>query len=307
MDQFQIFDNLSNAADLEQLGTKEKFWFPYPAKEHEKWLFKYSRENTGEHWSEKVAEQICELLGIPHVEYELALCHGRFGVITKNIVPDTSVMVMGNEVLYRFDPDNYPAPDSNKVHIKEHTIERIVQCFNKANVLPPAGNSNLPDLDAVDVFCGYLMLDALISNQDRHHENWAILINEESGVRTLCPTYDHAASLGRELLNEDREKKLKTKDNNQKVDAFVRRARSEFFRLETATKPLTTMDAFLCATEGRAAAKRHWLGALEKTSMEKITAIFARIPSDFITESAKEFAIAMIVENRKRLLENGNE
>ncbi len=25
------------------------------------------------------------------------------------------------------------------------------------------------------------MLDALVSNQDRHHENWAIMLNNETG------------------------------------------------------------------------------------------------------------------------------
>lgn len=310
MNNFKIHNVVFSADDLEQLGTKEKFWFVDSSKANEKWLFKYSRENTGEHWSEKVAEQICELLGIPHVEYELARCHGRYGVITKSIVPNGVRMIMGNELLYSSDPDNYPKPQPDNttfLHIKEHTIARIFQCLDKLNVLPPNSWTGLSKLNAADIFCGFFMLDALISNQDRHHENWAILADVEKGVKTLCPSYDHAASLGRELLDEDRNKKLKTKDNNQKIDVFVRKAKSEVFRLETDRKPLTTIEAFLCATEGRPAAKRHWLAALENTSIGKIAGIFERIPSDFISGSAKEFAIAMIVENRKRLLENGNE
>jgi len=56
-----------NPDDLEQLGTKEKFWFWFKGG-NVKWLFKYSRANTGEHWSEKVAEQLCKALEIPHVK-----------------------------------------------------------------------------------------------------------------------------------------------------------------------------------------------------------------------------------------------
>ena len=28
----------------------------------------------------------------------------------------------------------------------------------------------------VEVFAGYLLLDALIGNTDRHHENWAVMV-----------------------------------------------------------------------------------------------------------------------------------
>ena len=41
------------ASDLEQLGTKEKFWFSMDT-EPKLWLFKFSRAGTGEHWSENV-------------------------------------------------------------------------------------------------------------------------------------------------------------------------------------------------------------------------------------------------------------
>ena len=40
----------------EQMGSKEKFWFRKP--DGADWLFKFPKENTGEHWSEKIA---CEI------------------------------------------------------------------------------------------------------------------------------------------------------------------------------------------------------------------------------------------------------
>lgn len=53
---FTVHAITPSAEDLEQLGTKEKFWFHFPENPELSWLFKYSRTNTGEHWSEKVAE-----------------------------------------------------------------------------------------------------------------------------------------------------------------------------------------------------------------------------------------------------------
>jgi hypothetical protein len=230
-------------------------------------------------------------------------------VITKNIVPENFRMEMGNKVLFGVDPENYPVPKFDKegiVRVEEHTIERIIKCFDQLKVQPPVGYSNVGGLDAMGIFCGYLMLDVLISNQDRHHENWAILINAESGVRTLCPSYDHAASLGRELLDDDRDRKLKTKDKNQTVAIFVGKAKSLFYD-ESGKKPLSGIEAFFSAVESRAAAKAHWLAALEKISLDEMNAIFGKIPEGVISEHAQAFAIAMILENKKRLLNYGNE
>ena len=54
----------------------------------------------------------------------------------------------------------------------------------------------------------YLLLDAVIGNVDRHHENWGILGKDVDGSvkGRLAPTFDHASSLGRELLDTGRGK-----------------------------------------------------------------------------------------------------
>lgn len=65
------------------------------------------------------------------------------------------------------------------------------------------------------VLDGYLMLDVLIGNQDRHDENWAIIINEVTKDTYLSPSYDHSAGLARGLSDQEGEEKLKTKDKNR--------------------------------------------------------------------------------------------
>ncbi|MGR2868397.1 hypothetical protein [Vibrio vulnificus] len=287
--------------DLEQLGTKEKFWFYDPSDSNQRFLFKFSRENTGEHWSEKVAEQLCIQLGIPHVQYDMAETGGRYGIITPNVIPENCRMVMGNEVLHK---DNPKYPDVSMMRVKEHTVKRVLGVLDKQNYDLPPSPYDLTGLNAGDVFCGYLMLDTLISNQDRHHENWAIILNNETGAKCLCPTYDHAASLGRELTDNERKDRLESKDTGRQICTFVRRARSELFKLKSDKRPLLTIDAFYLSVEGRENAKRHWLSKLEELTDEKIKEIFSNIPNTVITELARKFACEMVLENKKRLLEH---
>lgn len=292
------------ANDLEQLGTKEKFWFFYSHDTETLQLFKYSRAGTGEHWSEKCAAEFCTLLDIPHASYDLAKCNDRFGVVTQNMIPSGFRMVMGNEVLHSSTSD-YPRPllpDENPVRVREHTVTRVLGLLDKESIQAPITDINLNGLNAADVFCGYLMLDALISNQDRHHENWAIMLKNETGEKFLCPTYDHAASLGREMLDEERDERLTTKDINRQIPCFVRKARSELFKVKTDRKPLLTVEAFQHAVEARDAARNHWLGKLRALSEESIAEVFAQVPASCITDCTRKFATLMVIENRRRLL-----
>ena len=58
----------------------------------------------------------------------------------------------------------------------------------------PTGSSNTQKC----LFAGYLVLDAVIGNTDRHHENWGLLLRRtETGWKgQVAPSFDHASSLG---------------------------------------------------------------------------------------------------------------
>ena len=51
---------------------------------------------------------------------------------------------------------------------------------------------------AFDAFAGYLLFDALIAHGDRHDRNWAVIVPPPGAqeAEALCPSFDHAASLG---------------------------------------------------------------------------------------------------------------
>ncbi len=54
------------STQLEQLGTKAKFW--YRDETGDSVLFKVGRPGTGENWAEKVCCEICKMLNLPHAE-----------------------------------------------------------------------------------------------------------------------------------------------------------------------------------------------------------------------------------------------
>lgn len=287
---------------LEPLGTKEKFWVTY---ENKKYLLKFSRPNTGEHWSEKIAEQICLFLKIPHASYDFVIVQDRYkltkyGVISENIIPQDNTMILGNELLYNYDKDY---PNTNAIeHIKKHTINNVYNCLIDFNVSPPS-KSEYNTLTTWGYFCGYLFLDLLIGNQDRHHENWAILFNSSDKKRYLCPTYDHAASLGRELLDKNRKERLITKDYQRNIATFVKKARSELFQYEEDKQRLTTFDAFFLAAEKEKGIDQFWISKITSSLFDKfVTEIFNKIDHTLMSNDAKNFSKTMILENKKRIL-----
>ncbi len=288
-------ENTPNAT--EQLGTKRKFWFQ--GEDSVNYLFKEARPNTGEDWSEKVASELCELLAIPHAAYDLAEWKGRRGVVSPNFVPKGTKLILGNELLARI-VDEYPA--KKFFQIREHTLDRVLSILeDEQTQRPPGWSSILGVHSAVDTFLGYLMLDAWIANQDRHHENWGLLVAPGRAPH-LAPSYDHASSLGRNESDAARRDRLTTRDQGRSIESYVERARSAFYSSPMDAKPLSTLEPFLAAGREKPEAARAWLERLESVDNSAISAIFRRIPQNRITPIAVEFAQRMLELNQQRLL-----
>lgn len=309
-------DTLNITTDnIEQLGTKEKFWFQHPLYKV-KCLFKISRENTGEHWSEIIADKICTAIHLPHAEYELAYIthYGKkeLGVFTRNIVPHNYEMIIGNQFLYHLITNTlkqpYPKPLNSPRFdkVKEYTVDSVLRSLKFVEVLPQHQQMSERRLSACDVFCGYLLLDALISNQDRHHENWAILQSNTTGKQFICPTYDHASSLGAIVKDDEKHERLTTNDKNRKIPAFTSKARSVLYKDPQSSKRMTTKEAYLEATNHKCSSdniRDYWNEVLStRLTSEVIEDIINSIDDLIISPISKEFAIAMIKENRSSIL-----
>jgi len=142
---------------LEQLGTKAKFW--YIDQEGRRVLFKEGRPGTGENWAEKACCEICRGLDIPHVEYDLAVWNGRKGVVTPTSVPDGGRLVLGNELLARIVEDY---DQTKRFRARQHTVRAVMVVSSHGEIGFPKNWQAPEDIeDAAGVFVGYLMLDAL--------------------------------------------------------------------------------------------------------------------------------------------------
>lgn len=209
-------------SDVEQIGSKPKFWFKY---EGHNWLFKEARENTGEDWAEKLASEIASALGLSTHHTELALWEGKRGcAVLSFLSSNQQTLIHGNEVLGGF----ITGYDKDKVHGQsDHHFDNIVAVLE---ALFPESKARKT---AAFGMVGYLFLDALVGNTDRHHQNWGVLMerrelanrNPVSSVQ-LAPTFDHASSLGRELTDEARERYL----TECRIENYIRKARGGIFQ-----------------------------------------------------------------------------
>lgn len=154
------------------MGSKPKFWFRRP-EDDQPWLFKFAREGTGEDWAEKIAAEIAGALDIPAPGVELAEFTGRRGSISRSFVLQREGwnLIHGNELLA-----DYVSGYRRELvfHQSEHTLDNMLTVLQRI----------FPDLQQfrtqIGHLAGYLTLDALIGNTDRHHENWGVL------RRTTC-------------------------------------------------------------------------------------------------------------------------
>jgi hypothetical protein len=286
---------------IEQLGTKPKFWFSDA--NSNRYLFKLNRSEgedaTGEDWSEKAVSELCELLGLPHARYEFAMWKGLHGVVSLSFVPPRGRLVSGNEVLVRVDR-SYPKEKFYRV--RQHTLRLVLAIIKQDIIQPPLNWQTFGAVQtALDVFTGYLMLDAWVANQDRHHENWGFIVSPERTFH-LAPTFDHASSLGWNETDSTRLQRLSTRDTRRAMAPYVERALSAFFSSPMSTKPMTTLDVFKEASKLRPLAAKSWLDRLAQISENDVNNIVDQIPVDRISDAARRFAMKMLELNRQRLL-----
>jgi hypothetical protein len=257
---YELIEIPADAAEApEQMGTKRKFWFHHP--ELGLCLFKLARPETGEDWSEKVACELARLLGIPHARYEMATWSGQPGSLSVSMLGELDTLIHGNELIAQLTSD-YPAPDvAPRFGNSGHTLPLVLETIERSGAEPPIP-ADLPNgVDtAVDVFVGFLLLDALIGNTDRHHENWGVierldLTEEDIWLHLhLAPTYDHALCLGRNEPDARRAERLRSRDRGNTVEAYADRCDSALYMNAADRKPLRTIDAFRHASELRARA-----------------------------------------------------
>ncbi len=295
---YDIIEVPDDAGDsLEPLGTKRKFWY---LNEGTLYLFKQRRPDKGDDWTEKVASVLCHMFGLPCATYELAVHKGAPGTICPSFIPEGWRIEHGNEILSTY-LGSYPEGSTH--HTREYTLGKVFTAIDHFN--PSIPQSGLVDgriETSAELFAGYIMFDTWISNQDRHHENWAFLVDPQSR-RFLAPSYDHAASLGTVLRDEEREDRLTTQDRGRTVQRYVERARSAFYAVERGTKRMLSIEAFKFAAARYPQAAQVWSERLGNISFHEVEHVLNDLPEARASTMSRKFALEMMRINQARLLE----
>ncbi len=284
-------------AEVEELGTKPKRWLSRPDT-GDRWLMKYATTSRpagqqeyrkGDDWAERIAYGIAELLGIPAAPVELAFetsdSNKRFGTICQSVLREEESLVNGDELM---------GERGIRVSRKNRGLYTVEAVFKSLEgIRPPRAMAK--DLSTWEVFVGYLALDALIGNTDRHEENWsAIKSTQPDPQLRLSPTFDHASSLGFQLSDQDKEGRLASRDRNRTPEGYADRAKTTF---AGRPHPFEALGQALALAHSTALG--HWLGSVRHVD-DLIAPIWA-VPEERMSVSARTFAERMMRHNWSRL------
>jgi HipA-like C-terminal domain len=280
---------------FEQVGTKPKQWFAGP--DGHRWLFKKvvmnpakggGRYLRGDDWAEVVSSDIGRSLGIPTATVELAQQSNWSGVISRNVAGEAA-LVLGNEFLAGRD-STYTSISARINPL--YTVHRVMAKLSNVEGPPDS------DLTAQMAFAGYLTLDALIGNTDRHHQNWALLQYPGTSTSTLylSPTFDHASSLGFLLNDTERLERLAGRIRDRTVQTYATNARTPF---ATAASP---MEAAMQALSLLNTRDRHeWINRTEDLG-DDFEVVMGRVPQARMSIASHDFALALVRYNLDVLL-----
>ena len=156
--------------------------------------------------------------------------------------------------------------------------------------IPSNWQQSIPTIDTgAKLFVGYMMLDCLVNNSDRHDHNWGIMAVEDN--LELIPSFDHGLSLG--STDEDQDKP------NLSLADYVNRYSQSCF--QEGYNKLPTLTIFERCARLYPDAARIWQERLKQVNPMQINEIFNRIPDGRITPIAAKFAIELLVYNQKRI------
>ncbi len=278
---------------IEQLGSKPKFWFRM-SDDEQPWLFKYTRENTGEDWSEKIASELAHLLEIPAAQVELAMFMGKRGSASRSFVLTTQGfdLIHGSEVLSGRVLDY---EKSKQWHQSQHCIKNIITAV-ELTFTPRQRIQQLRTL------AGFIVLDAIICNTDRHHDNWGLLhgpFGRGKARHQVAPSFDHASSLGRELGDERRKAMLVSNG----IEKYVMKGRGGIFWEDSDEKGENPLLLAMKAAKAYPTYFAPWLQKVNRLDSVDMAGIIERIPVQYISSEAKEFCLGLMTYTIAKLKE----
>lgn len=284
----------------EQMGSKDKYWMQLPNDSYP-WLFKYSRMSagnvTGEHWAEKIAAEIAALMGVSHARVELAVLDDHLGSLSQRFTQLSRAGVSvelehGNALLAGY-VTGYDRTKQNKQ--SDHTLSNILKVVESLFPSPRERVLSMRQL------AGYLVLDALILNTDRHHENWGVLrtVSSDHGVGyEIAPSFDHASSLAR---NEPPEKLAHWLKESGRVERYMNGAHGGIYLEGNAAKGA---NPYTIAAKAMLEWPEYfdcWQEVLDKIEQQELERIVDRVPDSMMAIESKIFVKALLALTLSKL------
>jgi hypothetical protein len=279
-------------AEQEAMGSKEKFWFRR-SDDDPAWLFKYPQANTGQHWAEKIAAEVAAALGILHAKVELATFQGTQGSATESFASKSSELFHGNQILagqvLGYDP-------TRRFRQSDHTLSNIFSALDRIFASTEAR-------DAKRCIAQYLVLDAVIGNTDRHHENWGILGKRtpDGWKRIVAPSFDHASSLGRELRDSAPGKSRERILREGRIGHYAEKAPGGIYWTAADARGLSPLELVRRAAGTFPDLFGRVLQQLDRLEEGHLQRIVERVPEGWMSTVARSFAVELMCYNLKQL------
>lgn len=288
--------------DEEQISTKEAWWRVDGSKC--KWLFKPVREDqsgrSGWDWVEFVSMIVADVLGVPCARTRLAVADGVEGSISRDLLhqEDDSVpkedLVHGRVWIGRRLGVDTGTSAGVRSDDASHTIENIRASLE--GVEAPSSELREAGMDAFDAFAGYTCLDALIANQDRHGQNWAVVLPGRAGIAPrLAPSYDHGNGLGARLSDSRRRRYA---GDDALLEQWAQRGEAKCF----AGPPRTLVQlATECLSSASSSAASYWYERVAGLDVSRIESSIRDARSPVMSEAARSMVVRLLEVNGRRL------
>lgn len=163
-----------------------------------------------EPYSEFLAAQVAERMGLSHVRYDLEIWHGEIVSVCPLMTSPERALVSYWQMM-----DRFGGAEDEKLSLE---MDDVLWAAERVGCL--------------DALADMLVFDAVILNMDRHHGNFGFIRDSSTGILTqFAPLYDHGLSLLSELpWSSDVDWKLEVERLRMKRHALCPLSFEELFR-----------------------------------------------------------------------------
>ena len=255
-------------------GASQKEWLINPEKS-QVGLFKFPKSSeTFEHFSEKIASELAQIIGIECAKIDVGKYHGRLGSISYLINDKSKDSLIEGVTLIAVNRANY-----NPYKLKDMDL---CEYYNLDMILESIRPYNLET-----VFLKILIFDYIIGNSDRHHSNWAVL--DSGKLIKMCPIYDNGSSLCCYIKEDD----IKSKRNDiQWFDSILVSKSKSIVRLYKNKKSKPTHKEIM----------EYLKSNYYKETIQFVKNIKEKLGENVISDLIERCSYGILTEERKSLL-----